>query len=79
MQCTGSAGFLLFSALQRHLGYPSVPRLEPADSSPQLLAQLARRLERMEIRLKLLEEDQRGGIDLTQFYGGKVPPVDGQP
>jgi hypothetical protein len=41
------------------------------------LPQLARRLEQMEMRLKLVEEEQRGGIDLTQFYerpGENRPP-----
>ena len=61
-------------ALQRHLGYPSVPRLEPPDALPQLLPQLARRLERMEHRVKLLEEEQRGGFDLTKFYVGNRTP-----
>ena len=61
---------LLFAALQRHLGYPQVPRLEPPDALPQLLPQLVRRLERMEHRVKLLEEEQRGGVDLTKFYVG---------
>jgi hypothetical protein len=32
------------------------------------LPQLARRLEQLEMRIKLVEEEQRGGIDLTKFY-----------
>ena len=59
---------LLFSALQRHLGYPVVPRPQPADEARDLLPQLARRMERLESRLKLLEEEQRSGIDITKFY-----------
>jgi len=59
----------LFSALQRQLGYPSVPRPQPTDQAPQLIPQLLRRLERMEARMKLLEEEQRkGAIDLEKFY-----------
>ncbi len=57
----------LFSALQRHLGYPQVPRPEPPNEAPNLLAQALRRLERIEARLKLMEEEQRGGIDLERF------------
>jgi hypothetical protein len=64
---------LLFAALQRQLGYPVVPRAKPADTSSDLLGQLARRLERLEVRFKLLEEEQRGGIDLTKFYEGRLP------
>jgi hypothetical protein len=58
----------LFAALQRHLGYPAVPRLRPVDTTPQLLPQILRRLERLELRLKLVEEEEREGIDLTRFY-----------
>lgn len=58
----------LFSAMQRHLGYPTVPRPKPTDDQPLLLGTLARRLEQLETRIKLLEEDQRGGFDLTKFY-----------
>jgi hypothetical protein len=50
------------------MGYPEVPRQKPADREQALLPQLARRLEQMEARLKLLEEEQRGGLDLSRFY-----------
>ena len=72
----------LFAALQRHLGYPRVPRPKPIDETPQLIPQLMRRMERLETRIKLMEDEQRGGIDLTQFYGpqgslpGKPRPID---
>jgi len=59
----------LFAALARHLGYPSVPRLKPVDETKQVLPLLLRRVERLEMRLKLLEEEQRGGIDLSRFMG----------
>ena len=62
---------LLFSALQRHLAYPAVPRLKPVDAIPELVPQLARRMERLEHRLKLMEDEQQGGIDLSKFY---MPP-----
>jgi hypothetical protein len=58
----------LFSSLQRQLGYPEVPRQEPADTEQALLPQLARRLEQLETRIKIMEEEQRGGLDLTKFY-----------
>ncbi len=66
---------LLFSALERHLNYPQVPRPKPADDSRLVLPTLVRRMERVESRLKLLEEEQTGGIDLTKFYGH--PPETG--
>ena len=59
---------LLLSALQRQLGYPAVPRLEPADDTREVIPLLVRRLERLEQRLKLVEEEQKGGIDLEKFY-----------
>jgi hypothetical protein len=68
----------LFSALQRHLGYPVVPRTKPPDEAPQLIPQIMRRLERIENRLKLLEEEQRGGIDLAKFYKSPAPPEIGE-
>jgi hypothetical protein len=58
----------LFSSLHRQLGYPEVPRQKPADKEQALLPQLARRLEQLELRLKLIEEDRRGEVDLSQFY-----------
>lgn len=65
----GKDPLYLFAALQRHLGYPEVPRPQPTDDSPTLLPQLARRLERLETRLKMLEDEQRSGsIDLSKFY-----------
>ncbi len=62
---------LLFAALQRQLGYPAVPRQKPVDERVDLIPQLLRRLERLEGRLKLIEDEQRGGIDISQFY---LPP-----
>ncbi len=59
----------LFAALHRQLGYPAIPRLEPIDRTPEIIPSLIRRLERLETRIKLLEEEQKGGIDLTKFYG----------
>ena len=58
----------LFSALQRHLSYPSVPRPRPEDTQRYLLPALQRYVERLETRVKLLEEDLRGGINLSRFY-----------
>ena len=57
----------LFSALARHLGYPSVPRPKPPKPRDEALA-MQRRLERLETRMKLLEEELRGGINLSRFY-----------
>lgn len=58
----------LFAAFHRQLGYPEVPRPAPPDEEKTLLPQLARRLEQLEKRISLVEEEQRGGFDLTKFY-----------
>ena len=66
-----------FAALQRQLGYPVVPRVKPIDPAAESPALLARRLERLEMRVKLLEEEGRGGIDLTRFDPKHFPrPAD---
>ena len=68
----------LFAAMQRHLGYPAVPRRQVQETSIEMIPQMHRRIERLEQRLKFLEEEQRQGIDITKFYAGqnKKPPID---
>jgi len=72
----------LFAALQRHLGYPVVPRPKRPDQSLNLLPILNLQVQRLEARLKLLEDEGRGGIDITKLYGrddkrlNNVPPPD---
>lgn len=58
---------LLFAALQRHLNYPTVPWAARPDEQKHVVPLLIRRVERLEQRLKLVEEEQRGGIDLSKF------------
>jgi hypothetical protein len=66
----------LFSALQRQLGYPAVPKPKPENPLNEVVPKLVRTLERLESRIKLLEDEQRQkGIDLSQFYG--KPDADG--
>jgi hypothetical protein len=64
---------LLFAALHRQLGYPAIPRLDPADKTAEIIPSLLRRIDRLEARIKLVEEEQRGGIDFSKFVG---PPGD---
>ncbi|MEX0979365.1 MAG: hypothetical protein WDZ48_10955 [Pirellulales bacterium] len=64
----GKDPLLLFNALHRHLRYPEVPRPAKPDESPQLLPLLLRRVEKLEARLKLVEDEQKGGIDITDYY-----------
>ncbi|MCC9604098.1 hypothetical protein LOC67_26390 [Stieleria sp. JC731] len=58
----------LFSALQRHLGYPTVPKPQPIDETNELIPQMARRIERLEARIQLMEEERRQSLDITKFY-----------
>jgi hypothetical protein len=58
----------LFSALQRHLGYPTVPRHKPEDTERNLIPMLRQKVDRLETRLRLIEEELRGGINLKKFY-----------
>ena len=63
----GKDPLYLFAALQRQLGYPVVPkpkRQQPQAESPALMT---RRIDRLELRVKLLEEEAKDGIDLSQF------------
>ncbi len=66
----------LFAALQRHLNYPTVPRPKPEDLQKNLLPALQRRVDRLESRIRLLEEELRGGINLQRYY---VNPKDEPP
>jgi len=71
----GKDPLYLFAALQRHLGYPPVPRPRPSDRTGEIIPQLSRRVERLETRLKLLEDEQGEGIDITKFYDGRIPDL----
>ncbi|MEN0109902.1 MAG: hypothetical protein AAF805_04190 [Planctomycetota bacterium] len=58
----------LFNSLHRQLGYPEPPRPLPTDDQESPIPAMARRLEQLEKRVQLLEEEQRGGFDLSRFY-----------
>jgi len=74
----GKDPLFFFAALQRQLGYPVVPRPQPARPAAESPALLARRLERLEMRVKLLEEEAQGGIDLSRFDPKKFPQAPGE-
>jgi len=64
----GKDPLFLFAALQRQLGYPSVPRAEPKPPGSVLPPVLEQRLMRMERRLKLLESEAKGEFDLSEYF-----------
>lgn len=64
----------LFSALQRQLGYPEVPRPKRPDELEARVALLELKVKELENRLKIAEsETQGGGLDIAQF---QVKPED---
>jgi hypothetical protein len=69
----GKDPLYLFAALQRQLGYPTVPRPKPPDPAANLATQLDRRMQQLEVRLKLLESELKGELDITQFYESPKP------
>lgn len=62
----------LFNSLHRQLGYPAPPRTHVGEENENPIPQMARRMEQLEKRVQLLEEEQRGGFDLSKFY--EKPP-----
>jgi hypothetical protein len=59
----------LFAALQRHLGYPTVPRNLPRLDDAVSLLGLQAKLSALETRIKMMEEEQRAGaVDLEKLY-----------
>ena len=57
----------LFSALQRQLGYPEVPRPRRPDEAEARIALLEQRVAQLENRIKGLEGEVHDDVDLSQF------------
>ena len=57
----------LFSALQRQLGYPEVPRPRRPDEAEARIALLEQRVSTLENRLKLAESEIHNELDLAEF------------
>jgi hypothetical protein len=57
----------LFAALQRQLNYPEAPRPKARDDMGNKVETLQARLRELEKRLKLLESEVRGQVDLSHF------------
>jgi hypothetical protein len=64
----GRDPLFFFAALQRQLDYPIVPRSQKADDHQKLAPALEARFNKLEQRLKIVEMETKGGIDLKQFY-----------
>jgi hypothetical protein len=72
----GREPIYLFSALQRQLGYPVVPRPRRGDDPEVQLQAMRAKIKEMDIRLKLVEGELRGKVDLSEFM---VKPEDIRP
>ncbi len=57
----------MFAALQRQLDYPQVPEPERNLQEDVFHPLLEQRLHEIEKRMQLLEADQKGGVDLSEF------------
>jgi len=65
----------MFAALQRHLGYPSVPRVKPSYGPERDIPAMQAKITQLEKRLLLVESELKGGLDLSQYY---VKPGDAE-
>lgn len=63
----GRDPLFLFAALQRQLNYPEVPRPRPKDDSQARMEAIQTKMREMEARIRLLESEMRGQVDLSQF------------
>lgn len=68
----GKDPLYMFAALQRHLGYPTVPRPKSRPTTPLFEPHIEMRFQQLEAKIAMLEAEQKGGLDLSQFYVG--PP-----
>ncbi|MCH7989157.1 MAG: hypothetical protein IID46_08395 [Planctomycetes bacterium] len=64
----GKEPLYMFAALQRQIGFPKVPRPKPKSTGPVIHPVLEKRLQRLEQRLKLVEQEVKGDINLSEFY-----------
>lgn len=67
----GKDPLFMFAALQRQLGFPSVPRARAKPTEPVIHPALEERLQRIEKRLKITESELKGEFDLSEYYASK--------
>src|SRR5260370_30195045 len=59
----GKDPLYMFAALQRHLGYPAVPRVRPQFGAEKEIPALQAKLAQLEKRLHLIESELKGNLD----------------
>ena len=62
----------MFAALQRQLGYPRVPRIARKSRERQLDPEIELRFQRLESKLLMLEQEQKGSLDLSEFMAKEM-------
>ena len=72
----GKEPLYMFAALQRQLGYPTVPRARSSLGPERELPALQAKVAQLEKRLHLVESELKGNLDLSQFYVKPVEPAD---
>jgi hypothetical protein len=73
----GKDPLYMFAALQRHLGYPVVPRVKPVFGPEREIPALQAKVAQLEKRLHLVESELKGNLDLSQFFVKPVELSDG--
>jgi hypothetical protein len=73
----GKDPLYMFAALQRQLGYPVVPRSQTVRTGPLFEPPVDMRFQRLELRVMLLEQEQKGTVDLSKLARGGA--LDGAP
>lgn len=64
----GKDPLYMFSALQRQLSYPAVPKPKAKSEERIIHPVIEQRFQLLEKRLLIVEQEAKGGLDLTQFY-----------
>lgn len=64
----GKDPLFMFAALQRQLGFPSVPRAKAKPAEPIFHPALEERLQRIEKRLQIFESERKGDFDVSEYF-----------
>lgn len=73
----GKDPLYMFAALQRQLGYPTVPRVRPLFGPEKDIPALQAKVTQLEKRLQLVESELKGTFDLSKFYVKPAEPAAG--
>ncbi len=64
----GKDPLFMFAALQRQLGFPTVPRAKAKPTEPIFHPALEERLQRIEKRLQIFESEAKDEFDISKFF-----------